>query len=52
MFHPSLRTKIIIVLVTLLTVWFIWRVVRLLIPLIIIAIAVGWLWDVLDKKKE
>jgi hypothetical protein len=49
--HPSLSNKIIIVLVVLVIGWLFLRIARLLIPLIIIAIIVGWVWDVFDTKK-
>jgi len=51
MFHPNLKTKIIIILVILIVAWLFLRIIRLLIPLVLIAIVVGWVWDVFDKKK-
>ena len=50
--HPSLRNKILIVLVILIVVWMFIRIVRMLIPLILIAIAVGWIWDIFDSKEK
>ena len=48
--HPKLSNKIIIVLVVLIVGWLFIRVIRLLIPLVLIAIAVGWIWDIFDSK--
>ena len=49
----GLRSKIIIVLLILLIAWFIWRIViHVLIPLAIVAIIIGWIWNLLDNKKK
>jgi hypothetical protein len=48
----SARTKIIIVFFILLIGWFFIRMVRLLIPLVIIAIIVGFIWDWLDGRED
>jgi len=46
----SARNKILIVFFVLLAVWFFIRVIRMLIPLVIIAIIVGFIWDWADDK--
>ena len=49
--HPKLSNKIIIVFIVLIVGWLFIRIVRLLIPIVLIAIAIGWIWDVFDSKK-
>ncbi|MGV6860646.1 MAG: hypothetical protein ACWA41_02690 [Putridiphycobacter sp.] len=49
---PDLKSKILIVLVILIVGWLFIRIIRLLIPLVLIAIAVGWIWDVFDNKEK
>lgn len=46
----NLSNKIIIILVILIIAWLFFRIIKLLIPLILIAIVVGWLWDMFDSK--
>jgi hypothetical protein len=48
--HPKLSNKIIIILVILIVGWLFFRIMKLLIPLILIAIVIGWVWDVFDSK--
>jgi len=50
--HPSLKNKIIIVFFILLIGWFFIRILKLLIPLVIIAIALGWVWNIFDNEKD
>ncbi len=49
--HPKLSNKIIIILVILIVGWLFIRIVKLLIPLVLMAIVIGWIWDVFDSKK-
>ncbi|NOQ70631.1 MAG: hypothetical protein GQ574_01435 [Crocinitomix sp.] len=49
---PSARNKIIIVFFVLLIGWFFIRMVRLLIPLVIIAIIVGFIWDWFGERDK
>ena len=50
--RPNIGTKILIVFVILLAGWFFIRTVRLLIPVLIIAIVVGYIWDWTDKRSD
>ena len=49
--RPKLSNKIIIILVILIVGWLFIRVIKLLIPLLLMAIVIGWIWDVFDSKK-
>jgi len=49
--HPKLSNKIIIVFIVLIVGWLFIRVIRLLIPLVLIAIVIGWVWNIFDSKK-
>jgi len=50
--RPSTRNKILIVFTVLLIFWLLSRALRLLIPLIIIAVIIGGLWDWVDRGKK
>jgi hypothetical protein len=52
MFHTSLKFKIVIVLIILIVAYLIINIIRFLIPLILIAIVVGWVWNLLDRDKK
>jgi hypothetical protein len=48
--HPTLPTKIFIVLIVLVTISLLAKMARFLIPFIILAVIIGWLWDLFDKN--
>lgn len=48
----SVGNKILIVFVVLLTFSFFIRLMRFILPMILIAIAIGFLWDWLDGKEK
>lgn len=43
--RPQLLVKILIIFGIMLAAWFFYRIIRLLLPMFLIAIAVGYLWD-------
>ena len=43
--RPALGVKILIVFAILLAFWFFYKVVKLLLPMLLVAIVVGYLWD-------
>lgn len=49
---PSARNKILIVFFVLLVGWLFIRIARLLIPLIAIAVVVGFIWDWADDRDK
>ena len=48
----SVGSKILIVFIILLIGWFFVRVLRMIIPMVIIAIIVGFVWDLIDGKDD
>lgn len=48
----NLKFKIIIVFLVLIIAWLFIRMIMLLIPLVIIAVIIGFIWDVADGRKE
>ncbi len=50
--RPGLGFKILTVFAILLAFWFFYRVVRLLLPLLIMAIVIGYLWDLMSRSNK
>ncbi|MBL4662068.1 MAG: hypothetical protein JKY22_00505 [Flavobacteriaceae bacterium] len=48
----NLKFKIIIVFLVLIIAWFFIRMIMLLIPLVIIAIMIGFIWDFADGREK
>lgn len=43
--RPSLVYKVLVVFAVMLVFWFFYRIVRLLLPMLLVAIVIGFLWD-------